>query len=80
MAHFSIDLKLIQELRVERGISIEEMSKRLGYDNYDYYYKKERGIRKLSVEDIARIASVLNVPIESLFFEEIVTELETVHK
>lgn len=80
MKVISIDLKKIRDLRIEKEISHEEMSERLGYPGYHYYYKKEVGIRKMSVEDIARIAAVLEVPIESLFFEEEVTEMESVNK
>jgi transcriptional regulator with XRE-family HTH domain len=64
----------IRESRIKKEISTEEMSILLGYEGYQAYYYKERGIRKLSVEDIAKIAVVLDVPIEKLFFETKVTE------
>lgn len=64
-----INLDLIRKLRLAEGISIEEMSKLLGYGGYQAYYYKERGIRNISVEDIAKIASILKVPIAKLFFE-----------
>ena len=50
------------------------MSILLGYEGYQAYYYKERGIRNMSVEDIAKIAVILDVPIKKLFFENIVTE------
>lgn len=43
------------------------MSVQLGYEGYQGYYSKEPGIRKMSVEDIANISKVLNVPTEQLF-------------
>ncbi|MTD30193.1 helix-turn-helix transcriptional regulator [Planomicrobium sp. YIM 101495] len=75
-----VNLELIKELRIERGLSIEEMSKLLGYEGYQAYYYKEKGIRKMSAEDIAKIAYVLKTPIKKLFFEEIITEKVTKEK
>lgn len=72
-----INLDLIKELRVKNNISTEEMSVQLGYEGYQGYYYKERGIRKMSVDDIAKISKILNVPIEQLFFENKVTKMET---
>lgn len=72
--HGVVNLSFIRELRVEKDISTEDMSIRLGYEGYQAYYYKERGIRKMSVEDIARIAAILNVPIGKLFFENRVTD------
>ncbi|MGE7621737.1 XRE family transcriptional regulator [Viridibacillus sp. NPDC096237] len=72
-----VNLELIRDLRNEQEVSIEEMSLLLGYEGYQGYYYKERGIRKMSAEDIAGIAKVLQVPINSLFFEEKVAEMVT---
>lgn len=69
-----INLNLIKEVRNSKGYSIEEMSKLLGYEGYQAYYYKERGIRNMSVEDISKIATILKVPIEKLFFKNDVTE------
>lgn len=72
--HGVVNLPLIRELRIEKDISTEEMSILLGYEGYQAYYYKERGIRKMSAEDIARIAKILNISIGKLFFEDKVTE------
>lgn len=69
-----VNLPLIRELRMEKAISTEEMSIRLGYEGYQAYYYKERGIRKMSAEDIARISKILNISIGKLFFEDLITE------
>ena len=69
-----VNLQLIRDLRTKKGISIEEMSLLLGYEGYQAYYYKEKGIRKMSAEDIGKIAYVLEVAIEDLFFAEIITE------
>lgn len=75
-----VNLGFIRETRIKQGKSIEEMAVSLGYEGYQAYYYKERGIRKMSAEDIAKIAYVLDVPIEKLFFKEIVTEKVTEDK
>lgn len=64
-----INLELIKELRIKNGISTQDMSVKLGYEGYQGYYYKERGIRKMSVEDIAKISEILNVPIQEFFLE-----------
>ena len=75
-----INLEYIKEVRVSKGVSIEEMSKLLGYEGYQAYYYKEKGIRKMSAEDIGKIAHILKVPIKSLFFGKIITEMVTKEK
>ncbi|MER2107421.1 MAG: helix-turn-helix domain-containing protein [Solibacillus sp.] len=64
-----VNLDLIKQLRSENDISIEEMSKFMGYKGYQGYYYKESGTRKMSADDIAKISVILNVPISELFFE-----------
>ncbi|MFF5994828.1 helix-turn-helix domain-containing protein [Lysinibacillus sp. KU-BSD001] len=64
-----VNLDLIKQLRSQNDISIEEMSKIMGYKGYQGYYYKESGIRKMSADDIAKISVILNVSINELFFE-----------
>lgn len=65
-----VNLDLIKQLRNQKEISIEEMSKVMGYKGYQGYYYKESGSRKMSAEDIAKISLILSVPISELFFEQ----------
>lgn len=69
-----VNLSFIKELRVKKEISTEDMSILLGYEGYQAYYYKERGIRNMSVEDIAKIALILEVPIGKLFIESKITK------
>lgn len=62
-----VDLELIKKLRNSRDISVEEMSRRMGYKGYQGYYYKENGTRKMSADDVAKISIILDVPIEKLF-------------
>ncbi|QGG51568.1 XRE family transcriptional regulator [Lysinibacillus pakistanensis] len=64
-----VNLDLIKELRSNKNISIEEMSTTMGYKGYQGYYYKENGSRKMSAEDIAKISTILSVPINKLFFD-----------
>lgn len=66
--HLIVNLELIKTLRNQKNISIEEMSKLMGYKGYQGYYYKENGTRKMSAEDVAKISVILKVPISELFF------------
>ncbi|MEK4255455.1 helix-turn-helix transcriptional regulator [Ureibacillus sp. FSL K6-2830] len=65
-----VNLDLIKRLRIKKNISIEQMSKLMGYKGYQGYYYKENGSRKMSADDIAKISILLGVPINDLFFEK----------
>lgn len=67
MKRLIVDLELIKKLRNSRDISVEEMSRRMGYKGYQGYYYKENGTRKMSADDVAKISIILDVPIEKLF-------------
>ena len=69
-----VNLDLLKELRIEKGYSVEEMSKMMGFESYQGYYYKESGARKMGADDIAKAAEILKVPIEKLFFAKNVTE------
>ncbi|WP_404427271.1 helix-turn-helix domain-containing protein [Ureibacillus chungkukjangi] len=75
--HSVVNLALIKCLRIDKNISVEEMSKMMGYQGYQGYYYKENGTRKMSADDIAKISVILEVPINELFFENEVTKTET---
>ena len=64
-----VNLDLIKRLRNEKDISVEQMSKLMGYKGYQGYYYKENGIRKMSADDIAKISAILSVSISELFSE-----------
>ncbi|KAA0560740.1 helix-turn-helix transcriptional regulator [Bacillus sp. CH30_1T] len=68
-----LNLEKIKTLRIKQNFTIDDMSRALGYEGYNAYYYKENGKRKISAEEIAIIAKVLNVPIEELFFENKIT-------
>lgn len=70
-----VDLNKIKSLRKKLKISIEEMSRRLGYSSPNGYYYLEIGRSKFTAETLALVAQILGTTIDELFFEERVTEL-----
>ncbi|OXM85235.1 helix-turn-helix domain-containing protein [Paenibacillus rigui] len=62
--------KRIQQLRKEKGITLTELAERAGVAK-SYISKLERDIQKNpSIQFVEKIASVLNVPMESLIDQE----------
>lgn len=72
-----INISLIKEKRLEKGFTTEEMSELLGYEGANAYFRKEKGNRKFSLDDVAKISSILKIPIQDIFFANCITEMET---
>ena len=58
--------RAIRELRLERGISQEELAHRAGIDR-SYMGGVERGERNASLKNILRVAGALEIPPGKLF-------------
>lgn len=56
----------IRELRTATGLSQEKFALHIGMDR-TYYASAESGKRNISLENIAKIADGLNVPISTIF-------------
>ncbi|MBN8249985.1 helix-turn-helix domain-containing protein [Priestia flexa] len=65
-----VNLSKIKELRKQNKISLEEMSKILGYESINGYYSLETGRVKYPAETLAKTAKLFQVCISDLFFEE----------
>ncbi|GGH75070.1 transcriptional regulator with XRE-family HTH domain [Pullulanibacillus pueri] len=61
-----VDLEKMKRLRKEK-MSLEEMSKTLGFRSPNGYYYLEKGRSKISAEKLAEVAEVLEVDIQELF-------------
>lgn len=72
-----VDIDLIRRTRLKKVIAMDEMSSLMGYEGANAYFRKEKGDRKFSIEDIVKISSILEIPIQLLFFEQEVTDKET---
>jgi len=68
----------LRRIRNERNISALEMAKLLGLKTAAAYYKKENGTINFTLEEAKKVADYLKIPIEEIFFKEIVSNMETV--
>lgn len=68
----------LRRIRNERNISALEMAKLLGLKTAAAYYKKENGTINFTLEEAKKVADYLKIPIEEIFFKEIVSKMETV--
>ncbi|MCV9886273.1 helix-turn-helix transcriptional regulator [Metabacillus halosaccharovorans] len=77
MKNRKVDLLKIKKLRKQFELSLEDMAKLLGYESVNGYYYLEVGRGKFPAETLARVADIFKVPINELFFEEVITEMAT---
>lgn len=75
-----VNIDLIKKEREKQNLSFEQMSKLMGYKGSNAYFRKENGDRRFSVEDITKISSILDIPIQSIFFNKTVTKKVTLSK
>lgn len=62
-----INLKLIKELREERGFSQQEMANYLHLSGGDKYSRRENGVYNFKASELPLLAKKLGVSIERLF-------------
>jgi transcriptional regulator with XRE-family HTH domain len=70
--------KILRKLREEKGVTQEELAKKLGYKNNSYISRVERGDFLPSKENLKKIAKTLKIPfrdLDSLLFETKIREL-----
>jgi len=72
-----VNLEKIKKLRKEKKISLEEMAHILGYESQNGYYYLEVGRGRFTAETLAKVADILGVSIDSLFFTQKVTKTAT---
>lgn len=68
-----VNIELIRKTRLKKKISTEKMSKLMGYKGDNAYFRKENGDRNFSIEDIVKISSILELPIQKIFFNNKIT-------
>lgn len=75
---FKVDYRRIKAERVAKGMTQEEMATRMGFNDRSAYAKRENGIVSVGADELADIASILEIPINNLyiFFTENVPERE----
>ena len=58
--------KIIKELRIERGLSQEELGHKAGLHR-TYIGMIERGEKNITIENINKLSKALGVPLSSIF-------------
>lgn len=64
-----MNLQRLKEIRKRKGITQEEMAKKLGYKGKSGYCQLENGDTKMTLEQARKIAEILGETIEAIFFE-----------
>lgn len=67
MAGEQIDIDLIKKARIEKGLSVLEVSEALGYKSYVAYYRKEEGMRKFNTNDVLALSKLLDLDLKDIF-------------
>jgi len=62
-----VNLEKIKLLRKQANISVEEMSRYLGYESSNGYYYLESGRSKFPADTLATVAKIINTDIRHLF-------------
>lgn len=73
---FRVNLQLIKDTRLEKGLSLQEMADSLGFNDKVKYYRRETGEYKFHPEELPLVAKTLEIPIEKIF-ERKVSKIET---
>lgn len=60
----------LKQKRIDRGISQDEMAKKLGYTGKSGYSMLENGHVSISLDKAKIIADILNSTIEDIFFND----------
>lgn len=60
----------LREARKSKGLSMTYMARKLGYKSVSGYANIEYGTTKVSLENAVKIAKLLDVSLDELFFEE----------
>lgn len=74
----SLDLKKIRDMRVKKGLTQDEMAKKMGWKTRTPYAKRENGFVDVGANELQKIADILGYSNEELgiFFTKIVPEKE----
>lgn len=62
-------LKKLKLFRIRKGLTQEDMAKKLGYKGKSGYCQLENGAVKMTLEMAEKIAEILNEDIMTLFFK-----------
>jgi putative transcriptional regulator len=67
----------LKKIREENKYTQDDMANKLGYNSKSTYNMKEKGIRKITVEEAYQISKIFNKTIEEIFFDNSVVKMTT---
>lgn len=74
----TVNYRRLKAERIAKGLTQDEMAKKMGWDSRTPYAKRENGIVSLSVDELIRAATILDIPLNNLeiFFTKDVPKKE----
>ena len=63
--------KRIKEIGISKGLTLDALAKKLGYNTRSTVYKIENGDIKLNLDGLTNVARALDISIEELMLEDI---------
>ncbi len=60
----------LKEIRLNKGFTLLQMSKELGYNSPNAYARKEKGERKFTLDEVETIAHLFGMTVEKIFFKD----------
>ena len=67
----------LKKLREQNEYTQDDMAIMLGYNSKSTYSMKEKGTRKMTIEEAYKIAKLFNKTIEEIFFDNEVASMTT---
>lgn len=67
----------IRQLRIEKGLTQSFVAKQLGYKHSSILSEIESGKKGINAEKLPKVAKILGVDVNSLFFDQNVLETRT---
>jgi transcriptional regulator with XRE-family HTH domain len=64
----------LRTLRLQRGMSVRELTSALGYTGHGYVYNVETGKKKPNVEFVLKVAQLFNVTTDQLLWDDLEIE------
>ena len=71
-----VNYKKMKTLRIERGVPAQILTEVIGAETIATYYKKEKGMLRVSLEEAKKIADFYEMSIEEIFYAPKNAEME----
>lgn len=74
----TVNYRRLKAERIAKGLTQDEMAKKMGWDSRTPYAKRENGIVSLSADELIKAATILDIPLNNLeiFFTKDVPDRE----